>query len=227
MWCEDEAGPYQTRPYAGASWAPEGRPARQPHEYLRDQTAKVLTLFRPATGIAQVKGVTTTTNVVLHTWLQAAVRQQLATLPPLDASRDRPALAQWETWLGRPRPDLPSLRALLIWDNLVGHTSADIYVWLIHQGVMPLYTPLSGSWLNMAESLQRILARRALEGQEYETPAAIIEAYEQTAVGWNAQPTPFVWGGKRAARRVRAKARRLQHLGGSGACLSSPFLFTR
>jgi len=30
---------------------------------------------------------------------------------------------------------------------------------------MPLYTPLSSSWLHMAESLQRIIADRALRGQ--------------------------------------------------------------
>jgi hypothetical protein len=34
--------------------------------------------------------------------------------------------------------------------------------WLFQQGVMPLYTPLSGSSLNMAESLQRIVVGRAL-----------------------------------------------------------------
>ena len=30
---------------------------------------------------------------------------------------------------------------------------------------MPLYTPLAGSWLNLAESLQRSITRRALAGQ--------------------------------------------------------------
>jgi hypothetical protein len=34
--------------------------------------------------------------------------------------------------------------------------------WLFQHGVMPLYTPLSGSWLNMAEALQRIVVGRAL-----------------------------------------------------------------
>jgi transposase len=37
-------------------------------------------------------------------------------------------------------------------------------LWLCAHGIMPLYTPLGGSWLNMAESIQRILKRRALEG---------------------------------------------------------------
>ena len=46
---------------------------------------------------------------------------------------------------------LPPLRAILIWDNLSGHYSESIVSWLLAQGVLPLYTPLSGSWLNMTE----------------------------------------------------------------------------
>lgn len=52
-----------------------------------------------------------------------------------------------------------------IWDHLAGHLSWSIVHWLFQHGVMPLYTPLSGSWLNMAESLQRIVCGRALAGQ--------------------------------------------------------------
>ena len=33
--CQDEAGPYQTVPYAGPQWALQGHPAQQPHDYLR------------------------------------------------------------------------------------------------------------------------------------------------------------------------------------------------
>jgi hypothetical protein len=50
LWCQDEAGPYATRPQPGESWQPEGRPKLQPHEYLRNGGAKLMTLFRPATG---------------------------------------------------------------------------------------------------------------------------------------------------------------------------------
>jgi len=53
VWCTDQAGPFRTVPYAGQSWSPEGEPQRQPHEYLRDGTAKVLTLFHPASGLAE------------------------------------------------------------------------------------------------------------------------------------------------------------------------------
>ncbi len=64
-----------------------------------------------------------------------------------------------------------------------------------------------------AESIQRIVVRRALEGSDLESPEAVIEALEATVRGWNRAPTAFVWGGKRRLRRERARARRL---GGSG-----------
>ncbi len=87
---------------------------------------------------------------------------------------------------------------------------------------MPLYTPLSGAWLNMVESVQRIISRRALTGQYPQTPEAIIGWLEETVAGWNAAPTPFVWGGRRHARRERARQRRI---GGSVACLPEHQLF--
>ena len=46
---------------------------------------------------------------------------------------------------------------------------------------MPLYTPVGGSWLNLAESMQHILVQRALAGQYLQTPADIIENLEQAA----------------------------------------------
>ena len=59
---------------------------------------------------------------------------------------------------------------LLVLDNLSGHKTPALVLWLVEHGVMPLYTPLSGSWLNMAESIQRILVRRALAGQTPDLP---------------------------------------------------------
>jgi hypothetical protein len=70
VWTEDEAGPFQTVPYDGESWQEEGDPQQQAHEYVRDGTAKCLTLFHPATGHVHVKGVTHCPNRVLHSWLQ-------------------------------------------------------------------------------------------------------------------------------------------------------------
>jgi hypothetical protein len=220
-YCEDEAGPYQTVPYPGQSWEPQAHPARQPHEYERTGTAKLLTLVRPATGQVRAKGVTRATNAVLHPWLKAELELVLAALPVVTAPEAaRPLLAQWATWLGPyrygPLP-MPPLRLILVWDNLAGHLSTELVLWLFAHGVLPLYTPLSGSWLNMAESLQRILVHRALAGQHPHTPEDIITWLEATVAGWNADPTPFTWGGKRAERRQRARVRRHQRLAGSGA----------
>ncbi len=141
VWCQDEAGPYQAIPQPGASWEPEERPACQPHEYVRGGTAKLLTLFRPVTGEVRVKGVTSAPNAVLHPWLQTEVEAILASLPVPTAplSADHPLLRHWGQWLGRPAgAPLPPLRLILIWDNLAGHTSADLMRWLAHQGVLPL-----------------------------------------------------------------------------------------
>ena len=224
VWCQDEAGPYQAIPQPGASWQPTGDPARQPHEYVRGGTAKLLTLFRPATGEVRAKGVTSAPNAVLHPWLQEDLTEVLATLPTVSTpEEERPALARWETWLGHPpRAPLPPLRLLLVWDNLAGHLSWAIVCWRFQQGIMPLYTPLSGSWLNMAESVQRVIVGRALAGEHPQRAEDISAWLEETVAGWNAAPTPFVWDGKRRERRRRARQRRL---GGSGAALAQPQSF--
>jgi hypothetical protein len=178
-----------------------------------------LTLFRPATGQVRAMGVTNSPNVVLHPWLQKELLHLLADLPEKPIEDSAPLTpAHWATWLGHvPHLPLPPLRLILIWDNLAGHLSTSMVMWLFAHGVMPLYTPLSGSWLNMAESVQRILCTRALNGQHPKSAAQIITWLEDTVAGWNAAPTPFVWDGKRRERRLRVRQRRL---GGSAAILA-------
>lgn len=215
-------------PYLGASWQPEGEPARYPHEYVRGGTAKLLTLFHPADGEVRAKGVTSAENAVLHPWLQEELEAILRTLPEpeviLSAEENRTLWESWQEGLSVKitlSKTLPSLRMLLVLDNLKGHHTPELVLWMFEHGVMPLYTPLGGSWLNMAESVQRILARRALEGQHPTSREQIIEWLEATVRGWNREPTPFEWGGQRKARRERARQRR-HALGGSGACVRQP-----
>jgi hypothetical protein len=225
VWCEDEAGPFQTVPHPGTSWQPEGRPAHQPHEYVRNGTAKVLTLFCPADGRVRVEGATSVTNAVLHPWVKRELSAILAALPaPPTADASRAAWERWQIGLTAPitLPDeLPALRVLLVLDNLAGHKTPGFVLWLFAHGVMPLYTPVSGSWLNMAESIQRVLKRRALDGAHPTDPDDIIARFESVARHWNRNPTPFMWGGKRAARRKRERERR-HAVGGSGACTRRP-----
>lgn len=227
VWVEDEAGPYQTGPYSGESWQPESHPALQPHEYIRNGTAKMLTLFHPATGKVRVKGVTQSTNAILHPWFKeqlSEILKAMPDMPQIDPQINQEIWTAWQKGLSRritlPQV-LPSLRMLLVWDNLKGHHTPEMVLWLFAHGVMPLFTPVGGSWLNMAESIQRILVRRGLEGQNPESPKQIIAWLEAVAHGWNQDPTPFEWGGARAARRQRSRIRR-HVLGGSGACARRP-----
>lgn len=158
-------------------------------------------------------------NAVLHAWLQHELVAALALLPPLATNAPHAELREWRTWLGHdPRVPLPPLRAMLVWDNLAGHCSPAIVSWLFAQGVLPLNTPLSGSWLNMAESVQRIVCGRALNGTYPQSQQELFTFLADAVAGWNAHPTPFVWGGKRYERRLRARERRRQRrLAGSDA----------
>lgn len=226
VWCEDEAGPFQAVPHPGPSWQPEGHPARQPHEYVRGGTAKLMTLFRPADGRVRVGGTTTCPNAALHPRRKRELGAILAELPAPapTAEASRAAWERWQAGLASPitlPAELPPLRVLPVLDNLAGHKTPAFVRWLFARGIMPLYTPLSGSWLNMAESIQRVLKRRALDGQHPASPAEIMGWFVAVAGHWNASPTPFVWGGKRAARRKGERERR-HAVGGSGAYTRHP-----
>jgi transposase len=208
-----------------------GKPALQPHEYIRGGTAKLLLLLRPATGQVRAQPVERAPNEVLHPWLKGELEQILASLPALPEpagmpSEALPAGQWWSDWgwsdqqIGHWR-HLPPIRMILIWDNLAGHHTWEVVRWCVERGILLLYTPLGGSWLNMAESLLRIVSRRALTGQHPQNGAELMEWLGATVRGWNAAPTRFEWGGKRAERRRRARERR-HKLGGSGAWSRRP-----
>jgi hypothetical protein len=230
VWCEDEAGPFQAIPHPGGSWRPEGQPATQPHEYVRGGTIKILTLLHPATGQVRVQPAASCTNMVLHGWLKATLAEIVAALPVAAEPGHAAAAtrAAWQAWqeglaLRVTLPEqLPPLRLLLVWDNLAGHKTPEMVLWLCRHGIMPLYTPLGGSWRNMAESIQRVLKRRALDGQQPLSPAEIGAWFEQTAQAWNRQPTPFVWNGKRRQRRRQPPGEGRHRLGGSAAYTRRP-----
>lgn len=164
-----------------------------------------------------MKRVTSCPNAVLHPWPEQELVAVLAGLPdpPPTADRSRAAWDRWQAGL-KERITLPAeLPPLLVLDDLAGHRTPGLVRWLFAHGVTPVYTPLGGSWLNMAESIQRILKARALDGLEPTHPDQIIDWFESVAARWNADPTPFEWGGERDARRKRQRGRR-HRVGGSG-----------
>jgi hypothetical protein len=188
---------------------------------VRGGTAKLLTLFRPATGEVRALPVERAPNAVLHPWLQQELAAIAAGLPELlpEAATVRATPAYWEQWReglttkATLLQDLPPLRVLLVLDNLTGHHTPAWLCWLFAHGILPLFTPLGGSWLNMAESVQRILARRALEGHHPQSAQEVMDWLAATVRGWNAEPTSFIWGGKRQQRHA---------VGGSGAVTHHP-----
>jgi transposase len=169
------------------------------------------------------------TNAVLHPWLKEELGAILSAFPPME--KERPEWC-WHEWgysaeaLARLEEAAPPIRLVLVWDNLAGHKSEPIVTWCLSRGILLLYTPIGGSWLNMAESVQRILVRRALSGQHPQSAAELMEWLEASVRGWNRAPTPFEWGGKRHERRRRARARR-HAVGGSGACTRRPIVRRR
>ena len=128
---------------------------------------KLLTLFRPATGELRAEPVERTTNAILHPWLKAQLLAILEQCPP--APEVVPEGRRWQDWDIYPAAEqldrfFPPVRMLLIWDNLAGHKSPSLTQWCAEHGILLLSTPNAGSWLNMAESVQRIIKRRALQG---------------------------------------------------------------
>lgn len=142
VWCHDAAGPSQAIPPPGPSWQPEGHPASQPDEYLRGGTAKLLTLFRPATGEVRAAPVRSAPTTVLHPWLMAALAAIRAACPP-GPDPPVPGTRGIDWRLPDHTPILPlaavpPLPLLLVWDHLAGDQTATMGQWCLAHGSVPL-----------------------------------------------------------------------------------------
>ena len=121
-----------------------------------------MTLFHPADGQVRVKGVTACPNTVPHGWLKEELTTILASLPepPMVPGAEVSLRSTWERWQAdltikaTLSAELPPPRMRLILDNLPGHKTPGLVCWLFAHGIMPLYTPLGGSWLNLVSGRQ-------------------------------------------------------------------------
>jgi hypothetical protein len=85
-------------PHPGVSWQPRGSPTRQPHEYIRGGTTKILTLFHPASGQVRLHPAQRCTNAVLHPWLRECLTAILAELPTPALADPVLTHAAWDVW---------------------------------------------------------------------------------------------------------------------------------
>ena len=103
-----------------------------PHEYIRGEPAKLLTLFHPKTGRVVGKGVKKYSNAVLHPWLKEQLdeitKNLLAESKNESDEERRQSWTRWQEGLKGPftlPKELPPLKMVMILDNLAGHGGKD------------------------------------------------------------------------------------------------------
>jgi hypothetical protein len=113
-----------------------------------------MSLFHPATGRVRVKGVRSCTNAVFHLWPKQELEAVLKRMPPpkhlLSPEENRLMWKSWQEGLSvriTLPEELPPLRMSLVLDNLRGHKTPELLLWMFARGIMVLYTPLGASWL--------------------------------------------------------------------------------
>lgn len=102
-------------------------------------------------------------------------------------------------------------KIVLVMDNLNTHSPASFYeafepaeAWRLSQKLEIHYTPLHGSWLNMAEIELSVLGRQALSGRiaTLQQMHERVEAWQQAR---NQQPASIQWRFTTADARIKLK----------------------
>ena len=139
--CFDEAGKGLKAPTRPPQPPRPGRPAREDYEYARDGSRNLFLACAPHLG-----------------WRQIAVTEQRTAIAFAHALRDL-VDAQFPA----------AERIVLVTDQLNIHTPAALYTafppaeaWRIRERIEWHYTPLHGSWLNIAELEWSVLSRQCL-----------------------------------------------------------------
>jgi hypothetical protein len=89
-------------------------------------------------------------------------------------------------------PVLSAPRLLLVWHRPQGNWTPELIGEVSLHDFMPLDTPLCGSWLNMAKSMQRIMVRRALTGQYPQTPEKSLRYWKRPSMHRTNSPRSYV-----------------------------------
>ena len=176
----------------------------------------------------RLAGALSCAHEVLRGWLKQQLSAIFSLLPVLITGGAWASLpGAWDVWQAHltQKPllpqGLPPLRRWLVMDHRAGDKTPEFVGWLFCHGSRPLYTPLGGSGLNSAQSIQPILKRRALSGPQPNTPDEILAWSLAAAAHCNRDTTPLSGGGERWLGRQRQRERR-HRLGGSGAYARTP-----
>ena len=156
--CMDEMSRQLLKEVRAPLEARPGAPYRYDHHYERNGTVNLFTFFEP-----------------LAAWRTVMVRGRRTKVDWAECVREL---------LDEHYPEAE--KVILVMDNLNTHCVSSLYEAFAPEEARRLakrleihYTPEHGSWLNMAEIEQSVLARQALSRR---VPDA--EAMEQTATGW-------------------------------------------
>ncbi len=177
VWTEDEAGPYQTVPYPGSG-----------SELAADRRteAKAPRICAPGNGQAlepvpsgHRRGAGARTQAHYQRGAPSLAQGRVHCDPRNLASTEggaqrRAEPLRVEKLAGGAFGEDYLARRIAAFENTLGlgqpyrtPHNAELLLWMFSRGIMVLYTPLGGSsWLNMSESIQRILlVHRALAGE--------------------------------------------------------------
>jgi hypothetical protein len=181
--CFDEAGKELQTDCRAASGPLPGRPARQDYEYVRAGSRNLFLVCAPLLGWRRVA---VTERRTAHDFAHAVRRLVEEDFPEaekivlvLDNLNTHKAAALYQTF--------PPALARRLWAKLEVH-----------------YTPLHGSWLNLAEIELSVLARQCLDRRlpDAETLTREVAAWTQAR---NAEAAPVSWRLTLADARVALK----------------------
>jgi transposase len=165
-----------------------GLPERQTHDYKRHGTTTLFAAFNILNG------------------------KVIGACQPRHRSRE------FVKFLNHLEKELPTDQEVhLVMDNYCTHKSAEVQRWLKPKKRNRFhfhFTPTSSSWLNQVERFFALITGRMIRRGTFHSAEELEKAIYHWLVGWNGDPTPFVW--KATADVILDKVRRCKELSKTG-----------
>jgi len=132
---------------------------------------------------------------------------EVATGKVTDQCYDRHGKAEFGDFLKKVARAYPRRELHIVVDNYHTHKHAEINAWLTkHPRITLLFTPTSGSWLNLVEVFFGIITRQAIRRGSFASVKELTNAISRFIDGWNERCHPFIW--TKTADEILPHARR-------------------